>query len=157
MSVSVVARPRNQRYLHPRFLGTGVAVCEVEEGCKLAIKLHSKLSILRHQPDLFNELPDAFRGLEAGVFIIQGFGEIGDLLAVELGKRARRTACAQRSKIRSMQTCWCSSKPKQPSKALGGVSDLASCRCRKFANQIANQLRDTGRHRTPQGYHAYGV
>src|SRR5262245_37710301 len=35
MSVSVVAGPRNQRYLHPRSLGAGVLVCEVEEGCKL--------------------------------------------------------------------------------------------------------------------------
>jgi uncharacterized protein len=31
------ASPRNQRYLHPRSFRTGVFVCEVDEGCKLAI------------------------------------------------------------------------------------------------------------------------
>ena len=66
-------------------------VCKVNEGCKLAIKLHSKLSILRHEPDLFDELTNAFGGLEAGVLIIEGFGEIGDLLAIELGKVRMQT------------------------------------------------------------------
>jgi len=46
-----------------------VFVCEVEEGCKLPIKLHPELSIFRHQPDLFDELTDAFSGLEAGVLV----------------------------------------------------------------------------------------
>jgi hypothetical protein len=31
-------------------------VCEIDEGGKLAIKLQSELSILRDEPDLFNEL-----------------------------------------------------------------------------------------------------
>src|SRR6476620_2321084 len=34
---SVVAGPRNQRYLHPRSVGAGVPICEVDEGCQLAI------------------------------------------------------------------------------------------------------------------------
>jgi hypothetical protein len=63
-----------------------VSICEVKEGSKLSIELDPELSILRHEPDLVDELADAFGGLEAGVLVIQGFGEIGDLLAVELGK-----------------------------------------------------------------------
>jgi hypothetical protein len=78
----VVAGPRNQRYLHPRSLGAGVSICQAKEGGKLAIELHPELSIFRYEPDLFDELTNAFGGLEAGVFVIQGFGEIGDLLSV---------------------------------------------------------------------------
>jgi hypothetical protein len=63
-----------------------VIVCKVDEGCKLAIKLHPELSIFRHKSDLFDQLPDAFGGLKAAVLVIQGFGEIGDLLALEFGK-----------------------------------------------------------------------
>ena len=83
---SVVAGPRNQRYLHPRSPGAGVLICEVKEGSKLPIELHPKPSVFRYKPDLFDELTDAFGGLEAGLLAIQGFGEIVDLLAVEFGK-----------------------------------------------------------------------
>ena len=61
-------------------------VCEVEEGSKLAIELHPELSIVRHEPDLLDELTDTLGGLEAGVLVIEGFGEVGDLLAIEFGK-----------------------------------------------------------------------
>ena len=59
MAVSISLRSCKSRRLRvpatsvirtPGFLGTGVSVCEVQEGCEFAIKLHSKLSILRHQP-----------------------------------------------------------------------------------------------------------
>jgi hypothetical protein len=69
-----------------RSLGAGVSICEVKEGCKLSIELDPELSISRYEPDLFDEFTDAFGGLEAGVLVIQSFGEIGDLLPVELGK-----------------------------------------------------------------------
>ena len=62
-SVKVVVSPRNQRYLHPRSLGAGVFVCEVYEGCKLAVELCPELSTIWHEPDLFDELTDAFSGL----------------------------------------------------------------------------------------------
>jgi hypothetical protein len=55
-------RSRNQRYLHPRSFGAGVAVCEVDQDCKLAIKLDLKLPTLWHKPDLFDEFTDAFVG-----------------------------------------------------------------------------------------------
>jgi hypothetical protein len=41
----MVASPRNQRYLHPRSFGAGVSVCEVDEVCKLAIKLDPELPV----------------------------------------------------------------------------------------------------------------
>jgi hypothetical protein len=63
-----------------------VSICEVKEGSKLAIELDPKLSIFGHEPDLFDELAGACGGLKAGVLVIQGLGEIGDLLAVEFGK-----------------------------------------------------------------------
>jgi hypothetical protein len=50
----VVAGPRNQRYLHPRSLGAGVFICEVEEGSKLSIELHPELSTFWYEPDLSN-------------------------------------------------------------------------------------------------------
>ena len=56
VQTTLVAGPRNQRYLHPRLLGAGVFVCEVQEGSKFSIELHPELSIFRHEPDLFDEL-----------------------------------------------------------------------------------------------------
>jgi hypothetical protein len=78
----VVAGPRNQRYLHPRSLGAGVFVCEVDKGCKLAIELHPQLSIFRHESDLFDELSEAFRGFQSGMIVIERLGQIHDLLTV---------------------------------------------------------------------------
>lgn len=63
-----------------------MSVCEVDQGCQLAIKLDLKLPTLWHKPDLFDEFTDAFGGLQAGVLVIQSFGEVHYLLAVELGK-----------------------------------------------------------------------
>jgi hypothetical protein len=74
-----------------------VSICEVKEGSKLAIELDPELSISRHKPDLFDELADAFGGLDAGVLVVQGFGEIGDLLAAELGKVRMRNSKSQRT------------------------------------------------------------
>ena len=59
----MVASPRNQRYLHSRSLGAGVAVCKPKKGSKLAIELDPELSIVRHEPDLVDQLADAFDGL----------------------------------------------------------------------------------------------
>jgi hypothetical protein len=56
VQTTLVASPRNQRYLHPRSLGAGVPVCEIDKGGKLAIKLHPELSIVRYEPDLFDKL-----------------------------------------------------------------------------------------------------
>jgi len=58
-----VAGPRNQRYLHPRSFGAGVSVCEVEEGCELAIEFYPELTLLRHESNLSDELMDALRSL----------------------------------------------------------------------------------------------
>jgi len=33
VQITLVAGPRNQRYLHPRSLGAGVFVCKVDKGC----------------------------------------------------------------------------------------------------------------------------
>ena len=63
-----------------------MSICQVKKGSKLPIELHPELSVHRHEPDLFDELSDAFSSLEAGVLVIEGFGEVGDLLAVEFGK-----------------------------------------------------------------------
>ena len=52
----MVASPRNQRYLHSRSLGAGVAVCKPKKGSKLAIELDPELSIVRHEPDLVDQL-----------------------------------------------------------------------------------------------------
>jgi hypothetical protein len=82
MSVSVAAGPRNQRYLHPCSFGAGVFICEADKGCKLAIELHPQFPILRHEPDLFDELTDAFRSFQSGMLVIEGFGKIHDLLTV---------------------------------------------------------------------------
>ena len=38
--------PRNQRYLHPRSLGAGVAVCEVNEARKFTVKLDFELALV---------------------------------------------------------------------------------------------------------------
>ena len=63
-----------------------MSVCEVKEGSKLSVEFNPELSILRHEPNLFDELAETLRGLKSGVLVIQGFGEIGDFLAVEPGK-----------------------------------------------------------------------
>ena len=75
VQTTLVAGPRNQPRrvvstptwyvleLHPRSLGAGVLVCEVDKGGKLTIKLHPELSIVRYEPDLFDELTNAFHGL----------------------------------------------------------------------------------------------
>jgi hypothetical protein len=63
-----------------------VFVCQAKEGSKLPIELHPVFPIFRHEPDLVDQLTKAFGGLEAGILVIQGFGEIGDLLALERGK-----------------------------------------------------------------------
>jgi hypothetical protein len=75
----VVAGTRNQRYLHPRSPGAGVFICQVNKGRKLPIELHPKLPVFRHEPDLVDELSNAFGGLEASVLVIQGFGDIVEL------------------------------------------------------------------------------
>src|SRR6476659_10708994 len=62
---SVVADTRNQRYLHPRSVGAGVPICEVDQGCQLAIKLNLKLPTIWHAPDLFDEFTDALRSFQA--------------------------------------------------------------------------------------------
>jgi hypothetical protein len=49
-----------------------VSVCEAEKRCKLAIEFHPKLSIFRHEPDLFDELADAVGGPAAGVLSALG-------------------------------------------------------------------------------------
>ena len=74
-----------------------MSICEVKEGSKLAIELDPKLSICRPEPDLFVELSDAFGGLDAGVLVIQGFGEIGDLLSVELMEGGAASSRARNS------------------------------------------------------------
>ena len=61
-------------------------VCKVNKGCKLAIELDPELSIIRHEPDLVDELPDASRSFLSGMLVIEGFGQIHDLLTVEFGK-----------------------------------------------------------------------
>jgi len=79
----MVASPRNQRYLHPRsFFGAGVSVCEVDEAGKLAIKLDSELPVVRHQPNLFDQVPEARGGLQARQLVVEGFGKVDDLLLV---------------------------------------------------------------------------
>jgi hypothetical protein len=102
-----------------------VFVCEVEEGCKLAIKLHPELSILWLEPDLFDELTDAFRGLQACMLVIEGSGEVEDLLAVELGKvrvktckttpsRAASPGCSERApKVWRQSPLWVIRRHKQ--------------------------------------------
>ena len=37
-------------------------VCKAYEGCKLAVELHSELSIRRHETDLLDEPTNAFGG-----------------------------------------------------------------------------------------------
>ena len=66
----MVAGPRNQRYLHPRSLGAGVSVCEVDQGCKLAVKLDRKLPMLWYEPDLFDDFTDAFGSFQASILLI---------------------------------------------------------------------------------------
>ena len=82
----MVAGPRNQRYLHPRFLRAGVFVCQVDQRGKLAIELDPEFAIFWHEPDFFNEITDAFRSFQAGMIVIEGFGQIHDLMTVKLGK-----------------------------------------------------------------------
>jgi hypothetical protein len=45
----------------------------VEEGSKLAIEFHSQLTVLCHKPNFFDEPAEAFRRLQAGVLVIEGF------------------------------------------------------------------------------------
>jgi hypothetical protein len=82
----VASGPRNQRYLHPRFIGTGVFVCKVDEGCKFAKQFDSEGAIVGHKPNLFNELTYHFSGFHTGALLIEGFPQIGDLPAVHLSK-----------------------------------------------------------------------
>ena len=42
-----------------------------------------KLPTLWHKPDLFDEFTDAFGRFQAGIPLVQGFGQIHDLLAVQ--------------------------------------------------------------------------
>ena len=42
----VVAYPRKQRYLHPRFFGAGEFVCKVDEGSKFAEQLDPEVFII---------------------------------------------------------------------------------------------------------------
>jgi hypothetical protein len=65
---------------------TSVICSEIDEGRKLAIELHPQLFIHRYESDLVNELTDAFGGLQSGMLVIEGSGEVSDLLAVQLGK-----------------------------------------------------------------------
>jgi hypothetical protein len=62
-----------------------VSVCEIDQGCQLSIKLDLKLPMLWHKPDLFDEFTDAFGSFQAGMLVIEGFGQ-NDLLTVQLGK-----------------------------------------------------------------------
>jgi hypothetical protein len=63
-----------------------VSVCEIDQGCQLSIKLDLKLPMLWHKPDLFDKFTDAFGRFQAGMLVIEGFGQIHDLLTVQLGK-----------------------------------------------------------------------
>jgi hypothetical protein len=49
--------------LHPRSLGAGVAIGEVDQAGKLAVELDVKLSFVRHQTNLLDQLPEALGGL----------------------------------------------------------------------------------------------
>jgi hypothetical protein len=52
----------------------------IRQKAKLKIERIGALSL--SLPDLFNQLADAFRGLQAGVLLVEGFGEVDYLLPV---------------------------------------------------------------------------
>ena len=46
------------------------------------LRLRKKLPTFWHEPYLFDELPDAFRSFQAGMLVVEGFGQIHDLLTI---------------------------------------------------------------------------
>lgn len=72
-------------------------VCKAEEGCQLTVKLDLELPIFRHEPDLFNQFAEAFRGLQAGILLVEGLGQVHDFLAVAFGE----------VRVKARQGRWC--------------------------------------------------
>jgi len=66
----------------PRSLGAGDLVRKVDKACQLAVELNPELSIIGHEPDLFDEVADAFASLQAGILIVEDFGKIDDLVTI---------------------------------------------------------------------------
>jgi hypothetical protein len=89
--------------LHPRSFGAGVAVCEVNEAGKLAIKLDSELPVVRHQPNLFDQVPEARGGLQARQLVVEGFGKVDDLLLVGWDPKRVFTAGPVQSLVVSLE------------------------------------------------------
>jgi hypothetical protein len=104
VQTTLVASPRNQRYLRPRSsTRTGVFVAEVDESRKLAKHLNPELAFFRHKSDLLNQFADARRSLRARAFVVQGFAQIDDFLPVYFGdagvqSRGWRGCCFQLTK-----------------------------------------------------------
>ena len=85
LQIKAVASPRNQRYLQPRSFGARQSVCEVDQGCKLAVKLDLKRPTLWYEADLFDEFTNTFGGFQAGILRVEGLGQVNHLVTIEFG------------------------------------------------------------------------
>jgi hypothetical protein len=59
-----------------------VLVSKIDKGCELAVELDLELSIVGHEPDLLDQVPDAFGSFQAGIRVIEGFGKIDELVTI---------------------------------------------------------------------------
>jgi hypothetical protein len=75
-------RPKGSHGRTPVPLERGVLVSKIDKGCELAIELDLELSIVGHEPDLLDQVPDAFGSFQAGIRVIEGFGKIDELVTI---------------------------------------------------------------------------
>lgn len=55
MQTTLASCPRNHRYLHPRFLGAGVFVCQVYKGGELTIEFDFEFALFGNKANFLNE------------------------------------------------------------------------------------------------------